>query len=85
MAKEKSYVLTSCKIGLTLNAVQEVKESEDYITLCISPQVDLFLAQSNLASYALRAHDLHRRAFWVQFKKAYAKLLPAASRIFIAQ
>ena len=57
MAKEKGYVPTSCKIELPLNAVQEVKKSEDYITLCVQLEADLFQSQSNLASYVLRAHE----------------------------
>jgi len=33
MVEDPNYVPSSCKIGLTLNAVSEVRESEDFITL----------------------------------------------------
>ena len=40
--EDQGYVLSSCKIRLTLNAVQEVRDSEDCITLCAQLEAELF-------------------------------------------
>ena len=85
MVSDNDYVPSSCKHGLTLNALQEVRESEDYITLCIQLEVEIAQSQRNLATYALRVYDMNRLAHRRRYKNGLCKLLPTAARIFLAQ
>jgi len=85
MESDADYVPSSCKHGLTLNALQEVRESEDFITLSIQLEVKIAQSQRNLATYALRVYSMNCIAHQVRYKKALCKLLPAAARIFLAQ
>ena len=62
MADDPSYVPSSCKIGLTLNAVSEVKESEDFITLSAQLDAEIIDTQRTFAGFALRAFNMTQRA-----------------------
>ena len=45
MVSHYDYIPFSCKHGLTLQALEEVKESEDYITLCVHLGVEIAQSQ----------------------------------------
>ena len=82
MAGDPNYVPSSCKIGLTLNAVSEVRESEDFITLNAQLNAEISQTERTLAGYVLHAFKMTTRAHQQRFRKNFAKLLPAAARIF---
>ena len=85
MADDPGYVPSSCKIGLTLNAVSEVKESEDFITLSAQLDAVIIDTQRTFAGFALRAFHMTQHAHLQRFRKKIATLLPAAARIFGAE
>ena len=85
MVSNHGCIPSSYKHGLTLQALQEVKESEDYITLCVHLEVGISQSQRNLASFALRVYAMNRVAHQRQYKITFYKLLPTAARIFLAQ
>jgi hypothetical protein len=82
MVGDPNYVPSSCKIGLTLNAVSEVRESEDFITLNAQLNAEITQTQRALAGYALCAFKMTTRAHLQRFRKNFIKLLPAVARIF---
>jgi hypothetical protein len=59
-----NYVPVSCKkIGLTLQGIDEVKETEDYKSLCSHLAVRLEEIQCKLAKdYAMKVDDMNRCA-----------------------
>jgi hypothetical protein len=61
-----NYVLVSCKkIGLTLQGIEEVKETEDYKSLCSHLAVRLDEIQCKLAkNYAMKVDDMNCCALW---------------------
>ena len=67
MADDPSYVPSSCKIGLTLNAVSEVKESEDFITLSAQLDAEIIATQRTFAGIALSAFNMTQRAHLQRF------------------
>ena len=85
MVDNPDYVPSSCKHGLTLNAVQEVRESEDFITLNMQLETEIAQQQRTNAAFALRVYDMNRRAHLRRYKNTFCKLLPAAARVFLAQ
>ena len=85
MVANTSYVPASCKIGLTLNAVSEVKKSEDFIALNAQLDAEIAKTQRAFAGYALRAYNMTQHAHHQRFRKKFAQLLPAAARIFGAE
>ena len=85
MVGDPNYVPSSCKIGLTLNSVSEVRESEDFITLNAQLNAEISQAQRTFAGLMLRTFNMTQRAHLQQFRKKFAKLLPAAARIFGAE
>ena len=62
MTGDPNYVPSSCKIGLTLNSVSEVRESEDFITLNAQLNAEISQAQRTFAGFALRAFNMTQRA-----------------------
>ena len=85
MVDDPGYVPSSCRIGLTLNAVSEVKESEDFISLNAQLDAVIIDTQRTFAEFALRAFHMTQDAHLQRFKKKIAMLLPAAARIFGAE
>jgi hypothetical protein len=87
MFLDANYVPTSCKkFGLTLQAMDEVKETEDYKSLCSQLAVRIKKIQRKLAlDYAIRVNDLNCHALWQRFLASFCKLLPKAAKVFIAQ
>ena len=85
MVENPNHVPSSCKIGLTLNSVSEVRESEDFITLNALLDAEIFKTQRTFADFALRAFNMTQRAHLQRFRKKFATLLPAAARIFGAE
>jgi hypothetical protein len=82
-----NYVPVSCKkIGLTLQGIDEVKEAEDYKSLCSHLAVRLEEIQRNFAKdYAITVKDMNHRALWHQFLASFCKLLPKVAKVFIPQ
>ena len=72
MVANTSYVPSSCKIGLTLNAVSEVKKSEDFIALNAQLEAEIAKTQSAFAGYALRAYNMTQQAHHQRFRKKFA-------------
>ena len=85
MVDDPDYIPSSCKHGLTLNAVQEVRESEDFITLNMQLEAEIAQQQRTNASFALRVYGMNRRAHQRRYKNTFCKLLPAAACVFLAQ
>ena len=85
MAEDPSYIPSSYKIGLTLNAISEVRESEDFITLNAQLDAEIIDTQRTFAGFALCAFNMTQRAHLQRFRKKFAMLLPAAARIFGAE
>ena len=67
MADDPSYVPSSCKIGLTLNAVSEVKELEDFTTLSAQLDAVIIDTQRTFAGFALRTFHMTQRAHLQRF------------------
>lgn len=87
MHLDPNYVPASCKkIGLTLQGIDEVKETEDFKSLCSHLAVRLEEIQRELAKdFAMRVDDMNRRALWHRFLASFCELLPKAVKVFIAQ
>jgi hypothetical protein len=87
MLLDANYVPTSCKkFGLTLQAMDEVKETEDYKSLCSQLAVRIKEIQRELAlDYTIQVDDLNCRALWQRFLASFCELLPKATKVFIAQ
>ena len=62
MVEDPNHVPSSCKIGLTLNTVSEVRESEDFITLNALLDAEIFKTQRTFADFALCAFNMTQRA-----------------------
>ena len=56
---DANYAPSSYTYDLTLNVIQEVKEGEDFITLCAQLQTGIIRSQQHLAIYSLRAYDMN--------------------------
>jgi hypothetical protein len=87
MHLDPNYVPASCKkIGLTLQGIDEVKETEDFKSLCSHLAVRLEEIQRKLVKdFAMRVDDMNRRALWHRFLASFCELLPKAAKVFIAQ
>ena len=85
MEHDVDYIPSSCKIGLTLNAVDEVKKSEDFKTLNVELDTAIVECQKTLAKFAIKAHALTVDALHERFKKAFCTALPAIARGFMAE
>ena len=68
-----------------MNAVSEVRESEDFITLHAQLDAEISETQRTFAGFALRAFNMTQRAHLQRFRNKFAMLLPAAARIFGAE
>ena len=60
MVDDPDYIPSSCKHGLTLNAVQEVRESENFITLNMQLEAEIAQQQRTNVAFALRRYDMNR-------------------------
>jgi hypothetical protein len=82
MHLKPNYVPVSCKkIGLTLQGIDEVKEAEDYKSLCSHLAVRLEEIQRKLAKdYAMKVKDMNRCALWHQFLASFASCCPKLQR-----
>jgi hypothetical protein len=67
MVGDPNYVPSSCKIGLTLNSVSEVRESEDFITLNAQLNAEISQAQRTFAGLMLRAFNMTQCAHLQRF------------------
>jgi hypothetical protein len=86
MLQDPDYRPGSVKnITVPLNVVEEVRKSEDYITLSGQLQAEIDRVQTELTPFAMRAHDLNRKAFLIRWRNSYYALLVSASRVFIAK
>ena len=85
MEHDVNYVPNSCKIGLTLNTVEEVKQGEDFKALNVQLDSAIFECQQKLAGFAVKASALTRDAYHERFKSLFCKALAAAARGFIAE
>ena len=86
MIQDSDYIPGSVKFEVPLNAVDEVKQSEDYTTLAGKLQAKMDRMFKELAPFALQAHDLNRKAFLVRWRhSSYYNLLASCSRLFIAK
>jgi hypothetical protein len=82
-----NYIPVSCKkIGLTLQGIDEVKETEDYKSLCSHLAIRLEEIQRELAKdYTVKVDNMNCHALWHRFLASFCKLLPKAVKVFIAQ
>jgi hypothetical protein len=66
MHLDPNYVPVSCKkIGLTLQGIDEVKETDDFKSLCSHLAVGLKEFKCNLAKeFAMRVDDMNRHTLW---------------------
>ena len=66
MHLDPNYVPASCKkIGLTLQGIDEVKETDDFKSLCSHLAVGLKEFKCNLAKeFAMRVDDMNRHTLW---------------------
>ena len=85
MEIDDDYVPSSCKIGLTLNALEEVKKSEEYQTLSVQLDAVIDDCQRQLAGFAVKAHGLTVRALHDRWKVAFCTILPAVVKGFLAE
>ena len=67
MIGDPNYVPSSCKIGLTLNAVSEVRESEDFISLHAQLDAEISKTQRTFAGFALRTFNMTQCAHLQRF------------------
>ena len=87
MHLDLNYVPASCKkIGLTLQGIDEVKETEDFKSLCSHLAVHIKEIQRKLAKdFAMRVNNMNRCTLWHRFLASFCELLPKAAKVFIAQ
>ena len=60
MQRDATSVPNSCKIGLILQAVPEVRQSEGFIALNARFAATIADQERSLKSYVLQTHDLNR-------------------------
>ena len=85
MLLDTSYIPSSYKKGPTLNVIEEVRESEGFITLNAQLALVLTNHQTELAPYAMRANNFNRLAIWKRAVKAFCLTLTEGAFGFIAQ
>jgi len=85
MLLDTTYVPSSCRKTLPLNVLQEVTESEGFITLSANLNAVLVRHEQELARFARSAHDLNRLATSKRAQKAFSLALHEGARGFIAQ
>ena len=85
MQRDPSYIPSSCRIGLDLQAIEEVQRGEDFTALVARKDGALQDIQLQLAEFAKEAHDKNTMGLRRRFVCAVFRLLQSAVLGLIAQ
>ena len=72
MTDDTTYVPASCRVGLTLNAMFEVRESKDFKALDARKNSYITEVQQGLSKFAIEAHKLNVNAAREKVFKTYS-------------